>query len=788
MTFKTSITQWSNTTFYSQRLQQYIKGVEGEKLQAYVDSVGVPTIGWGFAITGPRAVPGFENWFIQTYLGVDNPPLTLTLSNTAQADENTFYAALRNTLDTWSQGPNSTTQLQSALNGILEARIQLMNATNSPYSANDLVLIGTPPNTFEFKSSTDVANAFVNEIQQHYEDTLSGTATLIGIFPGISPSDERIALFSLLYQGEIHPPFTGLLKAALSLPNPNDARAEAWYTIRYLRPYAKTRDVWRNYTEAAMFGLYGPDTPNPGQALAIYRMYTRNADAMVNFDTSHLTTSIVNKANSSLAGLGSVSDLASTLQDAATELINTYSPGKNFGSLNIFVANNGFSADMVKGRLTGPYAGVLLIAADGSDTLVGTNGDDMLVAGTGNDLLKGGAGNDIYQIGDPAPVNNVTDTIDDSDGKGSIWVNGTQLPTTPLVYSGTPGLWTSGSTQFQFDPLKKTLTISQGLLGTDQIVIDNFDVSKAETDPNGYLGIHMQSALKLMLGTDQLSLLQILTKANSPIDPPPGALTLTAYVSAISDSPQTITLSLAQGDPTAFAVDTGHGLVAFNNNAVTVTVAPGNDSVSFSLVNTKDVPSPEAIKLTATFNDPSTGTPISSTVEVDYTASPALSPSPTNVVTGQPVDANQKAADYNADMFYAGTPNDDQINMGNGTNFLDASSDSRSGGNDVIVGGTGRDYIYAWGGNGNNVISGGGGQDLIWVGDGTNRIYANSQTDLATALSQAATLTPTGQKGSFIAVGSGDNTLVGGKELLIADSCMRWEVCAANDADVSIAA
>ncbi|MEQ1588766.1 MAG: hypothetical protein ABL902_00235, partial [Gallionella sp.] len=76
--------------------------------------------------------------------------------------------------------------------------------------------------------------------------------------------------------------------------------------------------------------------------------------------------------------------------------------------------------------------GVRLIGGDGSDTLIGGSKGDFLDGGTGNDTLRGGGGRDtltggagfdtyVYNAGDGM------DTIDDSDHKGVVNFNGTDL-------------------------------------------------------------------------------------------------------------------------------------------------------------------------------------------------------------------------------------------------------------------------------------------------------------------------------------------------------------------------
>lgn len=42
-----AISYSQNLTNYNQILQAFIKALEGQYLAPYVDSVGVPTVGWG---------------------------------------------------------------------------------------------------------------------------------------------------------------------------------------------------------------------------------------------------------------------------------------------------------------------------------------------------------------------------------------------------------------------------------------------------------------------------------------------------------------------------------------------------------------------------------------------------------------------------------------------------------------------------------------------------------------------------------------------------------------------
>ena len=165
-----------------------------------------------------------------------------------------------------------------------------------------------------------------------------------------------------------------------------------------------------------------------------------------------------------------------------------------------------------------------------------------------------------------------------------------------------------------------------------------------------------------------------------------------------------------------------------------------------------------------------------------------------NNIPGQP--------DPNRNDSLLGTSGNDSINAGGGINIISATQ----GGNDTLIGGDGSNTIYAGNGNnvitvgnatdgtntiytgmGSNIITGGSGSDaitagnganlivgngsatatngyadVIIVGNGNNQIYAGTQVDLATALSQQQSATASGNKGDLIAVGDGNNTIVGG--------------------------
>ncbi|WP_421447906.1 calcium-binding protein [Ectopseudomonas khazarica] len=74
----------------------------------------------------------------------------------------------------------------------------------------------------------------------------------------------------------------------------------------------------------------------------------------------------------------------------------------------------------------------------GNDTLLGGTGDDVLIGGSGNDVLIGGEDNDRYEF----HTGDGSDQVIDSDGKGSLWLDGVQLKGGKETSPGS-GVWKS---------------------------------------------------------------------------------------------------------------------------------------------------------------------------------------------------------------------------------------------------------------------------------------------------------------------------------------------------------
>ncbi|MHB1586281.1 MAG: lipase family protein [Acidiferrobacteraceae bacterium] len=402
-----------------------------------------------------------------------------------------------------------------------------------------------------------------------------------------------------------------------------------------------------------------------------------------------------------------------------------------------------------------------------------------------NQIVVSTTGAAAFDYNVPTGSQPMVEYIQDDGGNGSVSVNNGQA-LTPLTggtpVAGTPWTWTdTHGTQYVFapsasaDPNVGTLTISGGLLGAtagNQIVIENFSLNTAETNTNGDLGIKF--AAQMAVAADPSLASDPFRSGN--YTPPNGAVTvsqgvaqsLTIHVSAMSSSPQPVTLSFSGGNLSAFAVDTGAVLLPIANGSVTLTVPAGADSLTVGLINTQDLTSNETLQVTAALGTtpPASGAAGNGALTVNFdTAGAFANPVTQSVIQGSVGTIQINGAPFTFTSYY-GDGGNDLIQTAGGNNYVDASNSVT----DRIVGGPGNDTLI--GGSGNDLISGGGGQDYVFAGNGNNRVYGNSPVSLASALAAASSSAPTGKQGDVLSAGTGNNTLVGGNgnDLLFAGS------------------
>jgi hypothetical protein len=539
-------------TNYLDVLKAFIKAVEGAETDPYVDTQGYPTIGWGFILVSSKAKPATFDHLIGSVLGVN--PARAGLSSTpatpasgsqpatpasgAAIRERYYFDRLKSVASQTYTPENSanhtgtsTLALRTALNQVLVDRANEINSPSSQYTAQDQALIGTPPLSFRYTNPNDMATTF-ERIKSSYDTSVNNN------FGTPPESLERVALFSMVYQGQVstlqgspaHYAFAQSIRDAMNSPDNAVARAEAWYAIRYgQRPLAVAS---RAYMEAALFGLYNdPSNITASDAQAVYRMFNLHRSSILVYDRTNAVA--LTGAKSTLQNSGTLSaiaqvstisealdlaktalltdlrnsnpDLANKLQDDQWVSTNIYvaktpsvvsSVGDTLDSLAYQTGNfqtNGAEdlmvGDVGNDTLKGNKGNDLLIGNGGKDVLEGGDGDDTLAGGAGIDRLLGGAGTDTYvfRAGDGE------DTIEDSDGLGAIKVAGTTLVGAAQTEYLMNGQWSvnSGEIVYTLDETNKRLVISGTALGADNsITINKVDVAKL-TGTDGYLGIKL---------------------------------------------------------------------------------------------------------------------------------------------------------------------------------------------------------------------------------------------------------------------------------------------------------
>ena len=409
----------------------------------------------------------------------------------------------------------------------------------------------------------------------------------------------------------------------------------------------------------------------------------------------------------------------------------------------------------------------------------------------------------VFSYAVPGATQTIVEFIDNGvdNSTGSVVVLGSSATTLTggSAVAGQSDTWvdTLTGTQYSFAPAAPSssegiLTISQGPLGPtgNEIVIDHFNLATAHSAA-GYLGIILPETLSLNATANAGS--------NSPTPNfiAGSSQSYTLSVDAPSTTAQSITVTLAGASASDFNVFVGNSLIAQNGGgSFNIVLAAGQTNVAFTLKDvtpadgSSDIATGATLQLTASLPNlanPS-GLALQSTpIIFSYipgATDTSTAPMPTNTITGTYDNValiTTYVGDGGNDFIAAATPND----------YIAATNS----GNDIIIGGTGKDTIYGGSGNdvttlkgaadylslgnGFNTVIGGAGKDSIYSnnataiiiansgsdviigGDGTNEIYAGAKMSLADAIAAASTATATGQKGDLIAVGDGNNTIIG---------------------------
>ncbi|PPK76531.1 hypothetical protein B0F87_103138 [Methylobacter tundripaludum] len=210
---------------FDAQLRAFIEQFEGNKPLPYYDTTGNPTIGIGFNIYGDKS-PMRDQVFTQ--MGILDTDVDM-----------------RKKLSDVINDPGRRTRALAAANNQTE-----LNKINAEMQAELDAAYGQ-----SFSMTPDQINTL-------FDAEVASRVSSVNTSSGVDYSNELIALISAKFNGVYG---QGTIDA-LHLSDPYEARAEAWYQIRYA--HVAGQNEKRRYAEAALFGLYGQgqDKGNRGRS------------------------------------------------------------------------------------------------------------------------------------------------------------------------------------------------------------------------------------------------------------------------------------------------------------------------------------------------------------------------------------------------------------------------------------------------------------------------------------------------------------------------------------------
>jgi Ca2+-binding RTX toxin-like protein len=465
----------------------------------------------------------------------------------------------------------------------------------------------------------------------------------------------------------------------------------------------------------------------------------------------------------------------------------------------------------------------LLIGDGGDDKLQSGKGNDCLIGGKGDDTLEGGEGEDMYVFSmDSLGRLQGKDKIKDSDGKGSIVVNGVKLDGSMAQSYVSAAFSTNPSWRVRVNGQDLFLTL------VDQNLVSGrgtLHIQGVQGEPGGQITVEnfKNGDLNLVLPPSDLSALVAFTPGDphpfSNPDSPPQTQSTDADEGRLKALSFALVTPALEGQIVRISADVlldrlgilkGDDTLSLANGYVDIALTAGQTQVIFGLVSQGDVDENTLINLSAQLlplQDGSGGTALAS-LQVNLRADQEPE-GPIEIVTTESVRVGPDEPDpsHNSHLFYydVGTSNT-LITLGRYTDtdlifirpegddhvIADDNDDTISfflpddengnplpigthgskifegrGGDDYLASADGRDWLM--GGSGADVIGGNGGDDLlegggdsdcIAGGEGRDRIFADSMiaTDVAIALGESA---GSAARGEFLNGNAGDDLVVG---------------------------
>ncbi|MBI3896877.1 MAG: putative Ig domain-containing protein [Gammaproteobacteria bacterium] len=455
------------STNFNETAFQFIWRGEGFEPGVYGDLVGVPTIGFGYALAIKNAQ---GTWALKGTLASDFNAIGITITAGQQTTLNDIVTALN---------AGNTQQARNLSDGL-----------GDQIGAGDIRTISQQEGRTLFDLEL---NRALNAVRDRFNSFL-GIVAGNALFVSLQDTEEMVALASMAYNSP------ALIGQRLTLALSNGDRAEAWFEIRYDSNGGNSQSSGianRRYRESDQFGLHneGVIAATDTDAKAAYRMYTRHRQTILDYEQrySPITT-------------GS-DPITIKLDGARNYLRDTY--------ITQLGVNIGLTGDILVGEdqttiyygktdddygLIGTALNDLIFGESGEDYIYGQAGDDVIYGGTGSDALNGQQGNDyidggngndtyFYKVGDGH------DTLVDSDGIGRIiYIDATNHYST--LAGGYRPQGQSGS--YQSDDGHFTYTLTGTVL---TVVADGTTILTINNYQPGQLGLRLTDLVQNRVST-----------------------------------------------------------------------------------------------------------------------------------------------------------------------------------------------------------------------------------------------------------------------------------------------
>lgn len=421
----------------------FISAAEDFRRGVYGDSVGVPTIGYGYAM----AVQSNGVWSVKQTLSADMAAAGVTLT---QAQ----LAKLASIVKKLNDGK------------ITEAK-QMSAALGDQVGTGDIPFIDEPGGRTLFNLELQRA---LDAVQSRFRRLLGATEGN-ALYASLQGSVEMVALVSMAYNGQT------TIGRNLSRALGNQDRAEAWFEIRYnTNPGGIHAN--RRYHESDQFSLYNIGV-NEAEAKSIYRTFTRHRQHILSYEQTYDPTNV--NAHSTR--------IQDQLAGAANFLLtNTYTHGIAITWDHIYVGENSGSdggpdtryyrnnrVDDDIDAIHGSSSNDLILADSGNDRVSGSGGRDVIYGGYGHDMITGGADNDYLEggLGDDVyylDAGDGQDEVNDQSGDNLIVFDG--VPVRSLVRAAGVSSYQSPDGRFTAVMQGSALLVSDTETGANALLTD----------------------------------------------------------------------------------------------------------------------------------------------------------------------------------------------------------------------------------------------------------------------------------------------------------------------------